>query len=181
MQVPFSYKNHNGSFLVTTNRLKRTPLSYVIKNPAIASQMILLKTFSFRVLVCLLLAACTTGRRNVSAQQTSDVLDRISEIIRTEDARALTEWASNPVEIAVFGPSKTYSVAQATFVLEKFFDSVDILSFSVEEYTRSERGLFVEGSIEAHDSQYPLRVYLRMQQSVDGWILREVIFERKSD
>ena len=133
------------------------------------------------VQISLVLAACSITTQLVSAQDTSEVLERIGEIMLAEDASALTGWASNPIEIAVFGASKSYSVAQGTYVLRKFFDSVDVLSFSVQEYTESEKGLFVEGSMKVPESQHPLRVYLRLKESVNGWILREVIFERESN
>lgn len=132
-------------------------------------------------LIGLLVLANSSSIQNVCAQGTSGVLERIGEIMLTENASALTEWASNPVEIAVFGASRTYSLAQGRYVLEEFFDSVDVLSFSIEEYTESGKGLFVEGTIIVSESRYPLRVYLRLKLSVDGWILREVIFEKKSN
>jgi Domain of unknown function (DUF4783) len=118
---------------------------------------------------------------NTPDEETSIILDRISDLILEEDASGLTDWASNPVDIAVFGASRAYSAAQGRYVLEKFFDSVDILSFTVQEYTQSEMGLFIEGAMSVPESRRSLRVYFRFTKVKEGWILRELIFEKASE
>lgn len=107
-------------------------------------------------------------------------MSRIGTIMSGEDVTALADWASEQVEIAIYGVSRTYSVAQSRYVLKEFFDSIDVSGFFVNEFTQSDTGLFIEGQIEVPASQYPVRVYLRMMKSGEDWVLRELLFERKS-
>jgi len=94
------------------------------------------------------------------------------------DAKALVSVASEGVDLAFDGESRTYSRSHARRVLKKYFSKHRFRSFSVIDFTKTSRGWFLEGRLGAREHR-PVRIYIRLIRSERGWILRELLFESK--
>jgi len=114
----------------------------------------------------------------VAAQSVPDVLKRMELLISTEDVPSIVAMASDPLDIAAFGATRTYSRTQGIYVLRDIFKSVDVRSFSIADHTESLNGLFVEGIVEESSSAQPIRIYVRLKRSFNEWSIRELLFER---
>lgn len=116
---------------------------------------------------------------SVNAQSVQEIISQIETLVATEDVAALVDMAADPLDIAAFGPSKTYSHTQGTFVLQEIFRSLDVRSFSIADHAVSDNGLFIQGDIGVAPSERPVRMYLRLKKSASRWSIRELLFERK--
>jgi Domain of unknown function (DUF4783) len=126
-------------------------------------------------IVLLLLSAPVPVAR---AQPVDDILRTIEKMISTEDVAGLVSIASDPLDIAVFGPTQTFSHTQGTFVIDDLFDDVDVRAFTITDYTESVNGLFIEGLIQVPRSDHPVRLFIRLKKSAQKWSVRELLFER---
>lgn len=120
--------------------------------------------------------------KSVAAQtfgKVSSVLTTLDDLVTNEHADGIIALASEPVEIAVFGASKRYSMSQGRYVLREVFDEIQVIDFDVVEYEQSRTTLFIQGEIKMPAGQFPVRVYFRMAKLGEKWMLREIIFERE--
>ena len=130
-------------------------------------------------LLIILTALAGSSRAQVATNHTDRIIDRLESAMEAETADSLIAWTSDPVEIAIFGASRTYSRSQGSYVLRQFFNDIGILSFRVTDHSHSERGLFVEGRLGTEGGE-DLRLYFRFREVGNSWRLMEILVERSS-
>lgn len=111
------------------------------------------------------------------AQPAGTPLTALTEAFRQGDAPALQRLTSDRLEIALLGESRLYSPAQAEYVLADFFETYPPRRVEIQHETRTDTGWFAEGSYHYDGSPTPLRLYLRLRKTAEGWHLREVLID----
>ena len=114
------------------------------------------------------------GRPGIATAQPTTTLDRFTHAFETGNAHALLAEAGPRVEVALFDDGKLYSRAQATYVLEAFFNAYPPDHFEVQHESTAEGSWFVSGRYHYQRGARPLQVYLRCRHQEDRWVLREL-------
>lgn len=103
----------------------------------------------------------------------------LQEAFSTGNARAVLQDASGRVEVGLFGSSSQYSRSQAVYVLQKFFEDYPPRRFVWKRTSANGRSHFMAGRYWHEAAERPVRVYVRLANSGDGWQLQEVRIERR--
>lgn len=109
------------------------------------------------------------------------MLQDIRSAFMSANAAALTDHAAPTVEIALFGASKRYSRSQATLLLRSFFNDWPPLDFRLADFTKTSSGWFMEGHYDTEADKSGLRVYIRLRNTGQQWLIRELLIEEYSD
>ncbi len=129
----------------------------------------------------------TTGVPAAQAQETSqdepDTREKALEGVRDSfargDARALLEYATDRIEMTLFGRSTHYSRGQAIYVMEEFFRDYPPEQFAVEETSGTEGHWFMAYEYWTSRGQAPMQVFIRLREHEDDWLVREIRVERR--
>ena len=126
----------------------------------------------------LLLAAGAVPVASAQEQDVRQMLEQIEILFSAEDVDGIVAISSDPLDIASFGATRTYSHTQGSYVLEDVFEDIEIRDFSVTGHREAANGVFIEGRVAVPPSARPIRIYVRMKKSADRWTVREILFER---
>ena len=128
-------------------------------------------------LVPLVLLAWALLMPSVSQAQDSLLarpLPQISEAITHGDAKTLFNYATERVEVNMFGASTVYSPGQAVYVVHNFFQKYPPSQFDFRDVSRSDQDWFAEGAYRYEGGKGIIRIYLRLRSAEKQWQLREI-------
>ena len=104
-------------------------------------------------------------------------LDKISFAIQTGNAKELSKYFDNSVEITVFEKEETYSKAQAEMVLRDFFSKYRPSSFKIIHNGNSSQGSeYGIGTLLTDSGTF--RTYIYLKQKDSRLFIQEIRFER---
>lgn len=110
--------------------------------------------------------------------QNSGVVKSIEAALNKGNVQKLLSHSADRVAVAVFGEAREYSQAQAEYVLKDFFKEHRVTSFSFDDSSETERGMFIQGRLHYRGSDKALRVFVRLQMKRQRWELREIIVRK---
>jgi hypothetical protein len=111
-----------------------------------------------------------------SAALLAQSFDNISSGVRSGNASALARVMESNVELSLKGTEGTFSKAQAEVILQKFFASNAVRSFSVtHEGSSPEGSRYIIGNLQTSGGNY--RAYIYAKNSGNQLLIREVRFE----
>lgn len=110
--------------------------------------------------------------------QSRGVVKSIESALNRGNVQKLLSHSADRVAVAVFGEAREYSQAQAEYVLKDFFKEHPVASFSFDDSSETERGMFIQGRLHYRGSNRPLRVFVRLQMKREKWELREIIIRK---
>ncbi len=131
-------------------------------------------TLGFAVAI---LFASFTGR--ASAQDGPDLGELVELAIKHGDAHTLEKLFGNRVELSVLGSRKSYSRAQAKYVLEELFSNWNVQSYRRLSESRNRRSWFIESQVEMQRSSAQFRVFCRMRNTGGRWLIKELWITEK--
>ncbi|MCB0719112.1 MAG: DUF4783 domain-containing protein [Bacteroidetes bacterium] len=112
------------------------------------------------------------------AAQDRDVVKSIERALNKGDVPGLLAFGSDRIAVAVFGEAREYSHSQAEYVLKDFFKTHRVTSFSFDDRSQTDRGMFVQGRLRYRGADEPLQVFVRLRMRSDEWELREIIIRK---
>ena len=130
------------------------------------------KNIMLSVLVCLFISAGT----DTHAQ--NEIFNPIKEVLKTGNAKEVSQYLSPSVDISVDGNLNTYSKAQAEFVLRDFFKKHPPTDFSILHSGKSPGGQqYAIGRYQASGESYNLMVRVK---EVNGQnLIQELTFQKE--
>ena len=170
-------------WLASCTILLKSPLSPLLSLRYEMSLLIRLEETSGRlallVLLSWILLVPTTSRAQDSLM--ARPLPQISEAIAHGDAKALFNYATERVEINMFGANTVYSPGQAVYVVHDFFQRYPPSQFDFRDVSRSEQDWFAEGIYRYKGGKGIIRIYLRLRNAEKQWQLREIHIGHRDD
>lgn len=112
------------------------------------------------------------------AQQESP-RDKLLRAFTAGDAQILLEEAADRVEIALLGRTTLYSRAQATYVLQSFFQEHPPQGLSIQDHSLSDNHWLATGLYTHQKETEPFDVYVRFRLKEEKWELRELRIEQR--
>ena len=106
-------------------------------------------------------------------------LDAIVNAIRKGDARALSTYFSDSVDISIKDEEKTYSKSEATKVVSKFFASNPPNNFT-EIHKGTSKGKdshYCIGNLDTNDNSY--RVYIYLKKHGSKYLIEQLSFDEE--
>jgi hypothetical protein len=109
----------------------------------------------------------------------ADVFTDIANAIRSGEAKAITNFCGNTVNLTILNQEDVYSRAQAEQVLKSFFAKNTPRSFTIVHKGGSKEGSkYAIGSMVSSQG-LKFRVYLLFKQTAGGETLQEIRFEKE--
>ena len=109
----------------------------------------------------------------------SDIYTDISNAIRSGDAKAVSKYFGNTVNMTIVSQEDMYSKVQAEQVLRDFFSKNTPKSFNIIHKGVSKEGAkFAIGTLQTAQGA-SFRTYFFVKQSTAGEIIQELRFERE--
>ncbi len=122
----------------------------------------------------MLTLACSFG-----ANAFSDIFTDISNAIRSGEAKAITNFCGNTVNLTILNQEDVYSKTQAEQVLKSFFSKNTPRSFTIVHRGGSKEGSkYAIGSMVTSQG-VKFRVYLLFKLTSSGETLQEIRFEKE--
>lgn len=112
-------------------------------------------------------------------QERPDLSDRIERAIMRGDADALEKLFGRRVELSLLGSRKSYSRAQAKFVLEDLFSNWNPVQYRILSESRNRQSWFLESQIDMRRRSVKYRVFCRMRRVEGRWVIKELWFTEK--
>lgn len=81
------------------------------------------------IMLCIIVGLCLMASHTVFAQ--NEIFNPIKDVLKTGNAKEVSRYLSQSVEIGVDGNLNTYSKAQAEFVLRDFFKKHPPTDFNI--------------------------------------------------
>ena len=108
-----------------------------------------------------------------SAQK--DIISNVRDAIKTGSSREIVKYLDQVVDMTLDGKMKTYSKAQAEFILKDFFKNNPPSSFTIVHQGASKSGLpYAIGEFVSNDNTY--RVWVRVKKSKESFLVHEISF-----
>ena len=108
-----------------------------------------------------------------SAQK--DIISNVRDAIKTGSSREIVKYLDQVVDMTLDGKMKTYSKAQAEFILKDFFKNNPPSSFTIVHQGASKSGLpYAIGEFVSNDNTY--RVWVRVKKSKESFLAHEISF-----
>jgi hypothetical protein len=124
------------------------------------------------VIVCLFMMAGT----DVFAQ--NEIFNPIKEVLKTGNAKEVSQYLSPSVDISVDGTLNTYSKAQAEFVLRDFFKKHPPTDFTILHSGKSKSGQqYAIGRYQSSSESYNLVV--RVKELSGQNLIQELTFQKE--
>lgn len=111
--------------------------------------------------------------------QEATPFDALREAFAAGNAPVLLRDAGERVAIALLGNSKLYSRAQATYVMQDFFQRYPPEAFTLQNNERDGSNWFATGRYRYRHAEQPLQVFLHLRLKDEQWELREVRIEQR--
>ena len=122
----------------------------------------------------MLTLACSFGTNAFS-----DIFTDISNAIRSGEAKAITNFCGNTVNLTILNQEDVYSKTQAEQVLKSFFSKNTPRSFTIVHRGGSKEGSkYAIGSMVTSQG-VKFRVYLLFKLTSSGETLQEIRFEKE--
>jgi hypothetical protein len=108
----------------------------------------------------------------------NEIFNPIKEVIKTGNAKEVSQYLSQSVDISIDGDLKTYSKAQAEFVLRDFFKKHPPTDFDVLHSGASPGGKpYAIGRYQSNGERYNLVV--RVKETSGQHLIQELTFQRE--
>lgn len=114
----------------------------------------------------------------VAAQEKPD-MSTVHDAFIKGDAHLLLDKAGERIEIALMGEGKLYSRAQATYVMQDFFQSYLPEQFTLEPGYGAEGSWIASGEYRYREAESSLQVYIRLRLKDKTWEVREIHIEQR--
>jgi hypothetical protein len=113
-----------------------------------------------------------------SAPSTIDPYEDIANAIRSGDAKSVSRYFSNSVDLTLIGQEDVYSKAQAEQILKDFFNKNTPRSFSIIHRGESKDGAkYAIGNLSTSNGNY--RVYYYFKVAGGGVNIQELRFMKE--
>ena len=123
--------------------------------------------------VLLFILAVLVVNTGLFAQE--DIIAKVRDAIKTGSSREMTKYLNNSVDMTIEGKLKSYSKAQAEFILKDFFKKNPPTSFTIVHQGASKSGLpYVIGEYVSEGSTF--RVWVRIRKINEEYFVHEVSF-----
>jgi len=116
------------------------------------------------LLIYKLLAVITFVVIVLPASAQKDINPKIITAIKSANARDLSSWFNNPIDLTIPGSEGTYSKAQAEMIVKSFFQKYPPTSFTVNHQGKSNDG-----------SQYAIGKYVSGSKEFRTYFLLKII------
>ena len=103
-------------------------------------------------------------------------IDDVIRAIKSSDAKQLSKFFDNTIEITLPEKSNTYSKSQAELVLKDFFTNNVIIDFEKIHTGENAGSQFIVGTLTTKNGNYRTTIY--MKQKSDKQLLQELRFEK---
>jgi len=112
---------------------------------------------------------------NSFAWAQDDIIDNVRDAIKTGSSKELAKYLNSSVDMTIDGKLKSYSKAQAEFILKDFFKKNPPASFTIVHQGASKSGLpYVIGEYVSEGSTF--RVWVRIRKIQTEYFVHEVSF-----
>lgn len=110
-----------------------------------------------------------------TAQDVDAEVNAVVRRLERGDAKALMVSSADRLELALFGATRRYSRAQATYVIEDFFRQYPPRRVIRVEGAGTDQAWFGSLSYEYARGSRPLDLFVRMRREGSEWVLNELI------
>ncbi len=112
---------------------------------------------------------------SMTAYGQKELVERVTQIIRAGNAKDMTPYFQDQVDVTADGKMENYSKAQAEFVLRDFFKKHPPASFSIVHQGSSKGGLhFAIGQYVSGTGNF--QVWIRMKSVNNAFLIHELSF-----
>src|SRR6478752_3468442 len=119
-----------------------------------------MRTMKTGLILSILVGVCLLTGTDLFAQ--TYIFNPIKEVIKTGNAKEVSQYLSQSVDISIDGNLSTYSKAQAEFVLRDFFKKHPPTDFSFVHSGASQKGLqYAIGHYVSNAESYNLMVRIK--------------------
>ena len=104
------------------------------------------------------------------------IIDNISLALKSGNAKELSRYFDNKIELTLLDDEGAYSKAQAEQVVKAFFEKKEVKSFELIHKGSSEQGSqYGIGNLSTASGTY--RTYFYLKQRGSGYYIQELTFE----
>ena len=129
------------------------------------------------MMLCVMVGLCLSAGTRVFAQ--NEIFNPIKDVLKTGNAKEVSQYLSQSVDISVDGNLNTYSKAQAEFVLRDFFKKHPPTDFNIVHSGKSPKGdlRYCIGNYQSNTETYNLMVRVK---EVNGQnLIQELTFQKE--
>ena len=127
-------------------------------------------------MVFVLVGFCLMSASTVYAQ--NEIFNPIKEVLKTGNAKEVSQYLNQSIDISVDGSLNTYSKAQAEFVLRDFFKKHPPTDFTIVHSGASKGGLqYAIGRYQSNTESYNLMV--RVKEVGGQNLIHELTFQKE--
>jgi hypothetical protein len=126
----------------------------------------------------LLLIACVACTAAAQPADNKASFEAIETCVRVGDAAALSAWFPNTVECNLLGEENTYSKAQATIVLKKFFENYPPAKFAFKHSSDKQTVKYAIGILQTKNKDN-LRVTILIKEENKELKIQQLRIEKE--
>jgi hypothetical protein len=131
---------------------------------------------SRKVTCCLVVWLCLSAGADALAQ--NEIFNPIKEVLKTGNAKEVSQYLGQSVDISVDGTLNTYSKAQAEFVLRDFFKKHPPTDFNIIHAGASRAGQpYAIGRYQSNAISY--NVLVRVKEAGGQNLIQELTFQKE--
>lgn len=128
------------------------------------------------IVACVIIGLCLTAGSDVFAQ--NEIFNPIKDVIKTGNAKEVSQYLNQSVDLSVDGNLNTYSKAQAEFVLRDFFKKHPPTDFNIVHSGASKGGLqYAICRYQSNSESYNLMV--RVKEVGGQNLIHELTFQKE--
>lgn len=108
---------------------------------------------------------------------TQDLSDRVARLIQSGNAKGLSNYFADDIDLKIIDNQNVYSKAQATLVVQNFFKNNPPTAFKLIHKGKSQRGLeYRIGRLSTKTSEY--RVTFHLKPDGNSFLISQLFFEK---